>query len=225
MIQNIPQRLLSFQGVIVSSSPQTQSIEYDSSIWNSYFPNDADIHSLISMFPSAITRKDIKLLSAQAIENSRLVRKLFLATMIWGFGKRGYGPYRTNEMLDTPSSTSILHQTVTAIVEGNIKKAYETLQLSLCGPVFSTKFLYFIGLGAHSIFLPVILDARVAESLDKLNVGLSSIGCFKFKNGIGVRRSSSGYIQYVNFMNSWAKQINCKADAIEYFLFNPPLGF
>jgi len=221
----IPKRLLAFRSTIVTINPNIQAIPYDASAWKAYFPGDTDVLGLIQMFPRVITRGDIKTLSARAVAKPTLVRKLFLATMMWGFGKRGFGPYRTDRMLRTPLSASILQQTVTNIMNGKIITAYHGLLLDRCGPVFSTKFLYFVGLGAKSDPLPVVLDTRVAQSLDLLNLNLASFGCHKLKNGIRVGRSPAGYVKYVNLINAWARQIGCRTDAIELFLFAPPPAF
>jgi len=94
-----PQKLVHWNQVLKTVNPCDQRIRYDNDIWSKTFINDPDFHELIEKYPNSITRGDLKQLSMETQNDDKGDRKLFLATMIWGFGRNGYGPYRTYKML------------------------------------------------------------------------------------------------------------------------------
>jgi hypothetical protein len=231
IVSVIPKRLAKFREEIKVLNPNAQSVSYNMDFWKYWFPDDLDVAAIIQRFPEAITRQDIKSLADETTYNRENARQLFIATMIWGYGTRGYGPYRVKKMLDDKLANIILSDTIQKIVEGNIIAAYRDLKLPECGPAFMTKFFYFIGLSVNMKLLPVILDSRVAQSLILLmqDEGLHPTDFVRYsvsKNArISVSRYPDGYIRYIELMNKWAQELNCHADAIELFFFNPPMEF
>jgi hypothetical protein len=227
----IPKKLSIFREEIKILNPNAQSIPYDMDSWKHRFTDDLDVTSIIQRFPDAITRKNIKGLGDETKYNRENARKLFIAAMIWGYGTTAYGPYRVRAMLDNELANMILGDTIQKIVERDIKTAYRDFELRGCGPAFMTKFFYFIGLSANVKPLPLILDSRVAQSLILLlkDEGLYPTDFVKFsvnKNGrINVSRYPDGYIRYIELMDEWSQELGCHADAIEFFLFNPPQEF
>jgi len=71
--------------------------------------------------------------------------------------------------------------------------------------------------------LPLILDSVVANSLAQLGVDISQLAKVT-KNSAGkivsVGRYADGYFQYVEMINSWASEIDCRPDSIEKWLFS-----
>lgn len=74
---------------------------------------------------------------------------LFIASMVWGNGGTGYGPYRTSVALNIPRKGSTPVNVIENIGRlartGDTEGAYEAMTNSLwrIGPAFGTKFLYF----------------------------------------------------------------------------------
>ena len=74
---------------------------------------------------------------------------LFIASMVWGNGGTGYGPYRTSVALNIPRKSvnpiSVIEKVGELAATGDVKGAYEAMTNSLwrIGPAFGTKFLYF----------------------------------------------------------------------------------
>lgn len=218
----IPRRLVAFKNDIRRLNPETQSIRYRPQMWERsmkgviYFQEDPDFLSLSRQFPVAITRKNVKDLSIEAIRDQSQARKLLLATMIFGYGDRGYGAYRAYRVLTNPQISNMLQGTIQHVTNGRLTQAHNQFKLKGCGSSFFTKVFYFIGLGAGSDPLPVILDSRVRRSLDILE---------RDKDVDGFNKSAKDYVRYVELANQWAHEIDCRADAVEMFLWNPPTAF
>lgn len=227
-----PQRLLAFQERLLEIVPESQEIHYKRDRWARYFTGDPDFNEITERFPGVITRGNVKALSVEAIHDHTKVRKLFLASMIWGYGRVGMGPWRTSRMLTDPSAPQRLFQTAIAkVTVGQALNAYRQFRLNYCGPAFFTKFFYFIGLGAGLEPLPLILDRRVAKAFKKLTEDEELdfgdfVNCYETNGCIkNINRDPEGYIHYIEIMNQWAHEIGCRADAIEYFLFDPDPAF
>lgn len=227
-----PERLLAFTEMLHTMNPDDQSIPYKIEKWNRYFQRDADFIEVTEQFPNNIRRGNIRILSEIALHDFTQVKKLFLATMIWGFGTVGYGPYRTHLMLADPAADQMLQETLERITVGDIIGSYRHFKLNKCGPSFMTKFLYFIGLGMEEMNpKPLVLDSRVAKAFQILinDEGLDFNDFIKYsedkKGGINVLWFPDGYINYLALIHLWSHEIQCRADTIELFLFNPPHGF
>src|SRR5699024_7296496 len=96
----------------------------------------------------------------------------FLASMIWGYGTTGYGPYRTARVL-TSDPNAIAHLTETARLaqasaDGGTD-AFDSIaaardkapHLKYLGPAFGTKFLYFLTAASHTARTTPVMDAVV----------------------------------------------------------------
>lgn len=74
---------------------------------------------------------------------------LFIASMVWGNGGTGYGPYRTSVALNIPRKgavpVSVIENVGRLASAGDIEGAYKAMTDALwrIGPAFGTKFLYF----------------------------------------------------------------------------------
>lgn len=195
--------------------------KYDSGVWNQWFDGDPDVPAIVSEFPSSITRDQVA-----SLYHSGNFRRLFLATMIWGYSTSGFGPYRTKKILSYPQTDQKIQIAAELVAEGKVKVAYESMEIPRLGPAFFTKLLYFIGLGAKIEPLPVILDSRVASGLEILGIQerwdftvFVKVGRNK-SNEINVKRFSEGYIRYVKTLDQWSMELGCPhADHVEYFLF------
>lgn len=100
-------------------------------------------HFLQDVLPSEIDRG--KLRSICQDFRYDIIQK-FLAVMVWGYGDRGYGPYRVSKMLAEVHATSVLQNAHALCRKGLPKEAYEYMALNRIknlGPSFGTKFLSF----------------------------------------------------------------------------------
>ena len=119
-----------------------------------------------------ISRRSVFVAAHAAEESTEATARLFVASMMFGFGPVGYGPYRTQQMLNDPAALKRL-ATVRAVArtEGP-GQGYGCLadrgvgRVVGLGPAFGTKFLYFAGYQRGvSQSQPLILDALVAKWL------------------------------------------------------------
>lgn len=99
----------------------------------------------------------------------------FLVVMIWGFGFRGYGRFRSNKIIEDKAFKSSLEKTVESLNKGDVVGAYEHLIEN--GPdglgcAFGSKFLYFAAPKDLKNY-PLIIDSLVAIAIN--NAGFNQI--------------------------------------------------
>ncbi len=130
-------------------------------------------------------------------------------------------------MLADPRLDAALAQAFTAVAAGNLLGAYQDFAVAWCGPAFFTKLLYAVGLGCGADPLPLVLDARVARSLQVL----ADDGSLRFADfvslgaGDTVAWDPAGWVRFVEAGNQWASVLGCHHDAIEMLLFDSPSLF
>jgi len=96
-----------------------------------------------------IHRSEVLALGAMYRKGKVSATDLFLASMMWGNGRTGYGPYRTSIALNIPRNGAdpikVIDEVGRLAASSDIKDAYETMSNALwkIGPAFGTKFLYF----------------------------------------------------------------------------------
>jgi hypothetical protein len=94
----------------------------------------------------------------------------FVASMVFGFGDRGYGPTRTSRMLATEDAGDKIREASRILRTQGAGEAHRYLinsagRLAWCRTAFLSKFLYFEGFGRTPGPQPLILDALVQRSL------------------------------------------------------------
>ena len=101
-MQSLPRLLQQYQVCIQASEPDQHSVAYRQSHWHRTINNN-NLASIIDLHPLTISRGNVQSLAALAYANRDpdTIVRLFLASMVWGYGEVGYGPYRTQKMLDT----------------------------------------------------------------------------------------------------------------------------
>lgn len=137
----------------------------------------------------------------------------FLAAMIWGFGPVGYGPTRVSRIAIeagdqlTPSIRGIAD--AARIGPEPAWKAFtSTHKLKWLGPAFATKVAYFESLAVDQ-------DAQGPLIAD-LNTSWAMWDLVRLPRSVSRRDS---YLTYVEVANDWAKQTGCRADDVEWALF------
>jgi len=179
------------------------------------YPGIRDYFDLLAPVVEApvITRPGIFNL-AQTARNTREqsdIMKVFLATVVWGYGRRPYGPYRLNRMLETPNVDQRIANAFNHMLdedrdlEERLGSAYNTLSgINGLGLSFISKFFYFAGFEALAP-KPVILDKRVFD-------------CWRRHIDIPISRNFHGLMRYIEIVNQCAQELDVRPDQIEYFL-------
>lgn len=213
-----------------------QAIAYTVDNWNKYFEGDVAFNNLSIRYPGNISRNDIFIISnnLRTLYSWDRLREFFISIMLWGFGKTGYGAYRTDRMVRDRNFQNTIESSYTNINCGDIIQAYNSFSLQMCGPAFFTKYFYFVGKGSHNLPMPLILDSVVALNLEErcgLNISRYA-KVFRYpdnpqnaRKGIvgkisAVNGYAMGYMNYINDMEAWARHLEVAPDQIELFLFS-----
>lgn len=227
----LPKYFSDHKSEILEGFKHEKATPYKAQTWLKHFSGDAavvkDLNQICSTYPESIARKDIEYLARSTQSGGYPgIRRLFLACMIWGWGNRGVGMLNTKSTLSSPAAKQVFEASLEQIKKGKIIQAYTEFNLPSCGPAFFTKFFYFIGLGFDVKPLPVILDSKVAQCLEFIGEQEGwDLGEFAIvdRNKEGkisrIKPYLKGYLNYVYSMDSWAKQLGCGGDHIEYFMY------
>ena len=134
--------------------------------------------------------------------------------MIWGYGDRGYGPYRVTQMLNQEHAESVLAEVFDICQNGDPKGAYDFLRhnrIRILGPSFSSKFITFC--------TPKNIGAPIYDSYIALWVAAFAVRDFS-----GVRTTSEvwnlkTYARYWDWVKEHSEELNCFPDDIELAIF------
>jgi len=194
----------------VSGSPQQEGFDWTSSKknWNQAFPEESQF---INSLPSEIDRAAVRKICNS---NNYSISQKFLSVMVWGYGDRGYGPYRVTQMLNQDHALNVLNQVYGLAKGGDVKAAYDFLRLNrirILGPSYGTKFLTFC--------TPREIGAPIYDSLISL-----WIKEFAAKEFSGVPTSSENwnlktYSRYWDWVKEHSVELKCYPDEIELVLF------
>ena len=139
----------------------------------------------------------------------------FVASMIWGFGDRGYGAARTEAMI-RPYTRGDLEGVLRRIAKAALlgpAAAWDAItvdhRIKYLGPAFGTKVIYFMARASDSppSPIPLIADANTSRAM--------AILC-------GLSRSAwrrNAYLEYVDRAHGWAEELGCPVDEVEHALF------
>ena len=161
-----------------------------------------------------ISRREPALLADKVARGSLAdARTLLIAAMAWGFGDRGYGPWRTARMLETPGAEGKIIQVVELTRATGALAAYSALsgncRLHRLGPVFATKLLYFCGANADPPGpKPVVLDGLVGRLLASVGIPL-----------VWWRFQAQDYLRYLQLLGSISQEVRASPGDVECALF------
>jgi hypothetical protein len=226
-LEPVPPRLARFADQLRADNPLTQAIPFKADRWRTGLDTCAHLEPALAACaaPGVVTRADLAAISRAVVAGETQPERLFVATMIWGFGTVGYGPYRTRIMLDNLGAGPHLAEVVALLAAGRLAEAYQHFRVRMCGPAFFTKFFYAVGLGAELEPLPLVLDSQVAISLRTLAADGAIDAALLVRGEPNVQHFPAGYTRYVALLNRWARELGCRPDAIEMLLFDPPPAF
>ena len=125
-----------------SGSPRQEGFDWTSNKhnWVKAFPNDK---RFILSLPSEIDRDAVREICES---RNHSIREKFLSIMIWGYGDRGYGPYRVTQMMNQEHALSVLTDVYELCQSGDAKGAYDFLsrnRIRILGPSYGSKFITF----------------------------------------------------------------------------------
>ncbi len=191
-------------------SPVQESFDWGISKgnWMKNFPEQSDF---IKNLPDEIGRELVRGICSSEVFH---IREKFLSVMIWGYGDRGYGPYRVTRMLNQDNADATLSRAFALSQDTNPLAAYEYLQknrIRNLGPSYGTKFLSFIT--PRDIGAP-IYDSYVAKWVND----------FATSDFAGIPTTSDSwrlktYSFYWNWIRCHAEALGCYPDEIELVLF------
>lgn len=191
-------------------SPQQEGFEWTSSRnnWIKSFPGEA---KFISKLPNKIDREAV----TQICQAKRYgIREKFLSVMIWGYGDRGYGPYRVTQMLNQVHTENVLENVFEICQSGNPTMGYEFLRknrIRILGPSYSTKFLSFC--------TPRVIGSPIYDSYIAYWVAAFASKEFSDVRTTSEVWNSKTYMHYWNWVKAHSNALNCYPDEIEFVLF------
>jgi hypothetical protein len=190
--------------------PSQAGIKWPKARWLAALKQHED---LLLTLCNPLERAAVAAVCAEAVTDAPSAERAFVAAMVWGYGRVGYGRDRTMKVLtDTPRSADRLLAAARTLAEDGALAAYRRLagdcRLKWLGPAFGTKYLFFCQPPGQTP-TALILDATVSEWFG-LNAGIL------LKADVW---SLSVYAAYLDQMHRWADELHCRAEDVELAIF------
>ena len=134
--------------------------------------------------------------------------------MVWGYGDRGYGPYRVSKMLLQDHSEKVLENVYKIAESKNPKLAYVHLmenRINTLGPSYGSKFITFC--------TPREVSAPIYDSLIALWVAKNAKEEFSDLSTGTLKWSFKTYSFYCDWIEEHSKKLECYPDEVELVLF------
>jgi hypothetical protein len=177
--------------------------------WQRAFPEHSEY---LASLPNPISRAGAIDACREAHTGPEAAVHGFLAAMVWGYGRVGYGPYRTSHVLgDTAGAAETLAEVARrARDEGGVAAFawFKEHHLHGLGVAFATKYLFFCA-AAGDADPALVLDRLVRGWLAR-NAGWS----------LRLDWSVGAYREYVETVIAWASELGCEVSELEYLMFS-----
>jgi len=195
----------------ILGKPRQGGIDWNLASWVKEFPEHNE-------FLLELKRKNLGLLDRNTVHGvvSSCLTKgelevAFLVVMIWGFGFRGYGRFRSNKIMEDKAFKGSLKKTIEALDKGDVFGAYEHLIEN--GPdglgcAFGSKFLYFAAAKKMENY-PLIIDSLVCTAIN--NSGLARVAVQSLK--------ADKYFELIKKFHEAAAFYEIQPDELEELLF------
>jgi hypothetical protein len=198
------------QGWKKNGSVQQEGFDWSPSRanWEKAFPSDRDF---IASLPSEIDRKAVRAICDSV---KFTIREKFLSVMIWGYGDRGYGPYRVTQMLNQSHAETVLTEVFDICQSGEPKVAYDYLRknrIRILGPSYSSKLITF--------WTPREVGAPIYDSYISLWVQAFAAEDFSGVSTTSEVWNSKTYTRYWDWVKQHSDSLKCFADDIELVIF------
>jgi hypothetical protein len=201
------------------NSPEQLPMSWNLDKWIKCFPEHREF--LTELNSKALNRAEVARLGEEVTSEKEAI-KLFLASMIWGFGNAGYGPFRTRRILDTHSAgAKLLEIAQIANEDGGLaafkhvaNKRADCGYLKYLGPAFGTKYIYFAQMAKQPKKATPVMDAVIrrwfAANIPGMRLNLSTWDL-------------ASYEKYIQHLTHWAVALSpgnpLRLDQIEYLIF------
>lgn len=192
--------------------PRQPGIAWNPAPWRATLP---EFGPLFDDLPNPLDRGAVRDRARQA-RDDRETLEAFVAAMVWGYGRVGYGAFRTARVLaENPEPGATLREAAARARDEGGPAAFGWLarnRLRWLGVAFATKFLYFAGDG-NADPPPLILDRLVRDWLR------DSTGC-----RLSLDWNVTDYRRYVRAVTRWAAELKVAPSDIEYLIFSDAVG-
>ena len=197
-------------------SPPREPTRWHRDSWHRRLP----AHSALSESLPLLLDRDTVTVHAQDVSGPEAAIRAFVAAMVWGYGPSGYGPYRTNRVLESnPDAPRRLLDTAEAVRERGPLAGFDVLAaapLKYLGVAFSTKYLYYCSRAVSHLH-----DGRTAPILDSvMSRWMSSHAGVTF----ALTHDRDGYRRYVTLLEQWGAVLDLRADVVEERIYVSALG-
>lgn len=200
-------------------------IDFNPRLWRDRLNGDPDVEAVCERFSATLSRNDLFELGGEIVsapDDVAAMRRLMIATFMWGYGTKGRVYMWAPKALTNPRLPEVLQGVTRHLLDGDLVHAYRAFSephLSGYNWGFFTKYLYFLGAAGprEGWPMPLIFDSRVAFTL---NAYVESFDWEpEWPRGAGNR-----YDYYCRMLEGWVEPLHLeRPDQIELFLFdNPP---
>jgi hypothetical protein len=174
--------------------------------WVRFLPNHKEmLHGL----PARISRDDVATVASAIVTQASAV-DAFVAAMVWGFGRVGYGPYRTARVLSrNRDAGDRLMELAGRVAEDGGPKAFDWLtghRLEGLGVAFSTKFTFFCS--GNDATPALVLDRLVSDWFHANAAWRPSLAW-----------NSHDYRHYVETVLRWSGELSIRPADTELLIF------
>ena len=191
-------------------SPTAVGGSWPRSRWEAHFPRH---RGLFRELPDVLDREAVRRVALVAAEGESESERAFLATMAWGYGRVGYGPHRTANMLGMPDTRSSLVAAARSVRKDEALRGYERLagdcRIKGLGPGLRNEVRQRSGKRLTASQPPLIHDDLVASWLrDNGRPDLSASAW-----------SARKYAAYLDQIQAWADALDLDPETVEYLIF------
>lgn len=212
--------------VLRGGAAQQEPVSFNPETWRRYLTEHqrpevvADLeHVLVRSSDGTINRSHLKVMARDVAEGDvSALRRLFIATMIWGRGKSNgrMMPGLAKALSDTRIDSALV-DSCEAFSAAEAYRMWRSAGVSGLGEAFFTKWLWAVSTRRNARHLALVLDARVWRTLNQPisdgGLGWSSLAA------ADSRYRHVRYQAYVDACCSWADALSCDAEDVEWALF------
>jgi hypothetical protein len=190
-----------------SGRPAQSGTAWPLASWETTFP---DQKAYLASLPNPLDRQAVTEACASAAASPNEAVQGFIAAMIWGYGRVGYGPFRTARVLTgNQRSPALLQEAARRVQRSGGPASFEWLadhRLHGLGVSFATKYLFFVYPDAPE---PALILDRLVRSWLGRNIGWSPRLDWR----------TADYRKYISTVVNWATQLGISPDTVEYLMF------